>query len=136
MTDPRSVRQVERRRRGCDGGFRSCSGWNGGHSCYLRWGGLHQLDSFGAKLGGQAAVVAVDEAASLGYLFFHYPSPIHCLDIGLGILGGNVLLKLMKNFAKKIKYYPGSVGELTVHARLCSVTHKRIYKLVMGFLES
>ena len=68
MTDPRPVRQVERRRRGCDGGFRSCSGWNGGHSCYLRWGGLHQLDSFGAKLGGQAAVVAVDEAASLGYL--------------------------------------------------------------------
>ena len=70
-----------------------------------------------AKLGGQATVVAVDEAASLGYLFFHYPSPFHCLDIGLGILGGNVLLKLMKNFAKKIKYYPGSVGELTVRAR-------------------
>ena len=162
MTDPRPVRQVERRRRGCDGGFRSCSGWNGGHSCYLRWGGLHQLDSFGAKLGGQAAVVAVDEAASLGYLFFHYPSPIHCLDIGLGILGGNVLLKLMNScldgaiadMAQRLNAaesresaanllasidqprYPGSVGELTVHARLCSVSHKRIYKLVMEALRA
>ena len=84
------------------------------------------MDSSRAKLGGQAAVVAVDEAASLGYLFFHCPSPIHCLDIGLGILGGNVLLKLMKNFAKKIKYYPGSVGELTVHARLYSVSHEPV----------
>jgi hypothetical protein len=37
--------------------------------------------------------------------------PLHGLEIGLGIVGVNVLLKLMQNPAKPLKYHPVSIGE-------------------------